>query len=142
MKNMNFFKNIKFGRPSIGQIIFWVVTVALAVGGFFFARNLVTCWRITPLPGSPPSTCGTVTGGLDVPTLNDQGTPVPNMEELPTPIVIPETSDLPPAWDGASRITILIIGLDYRDWLANEGPPRSDTMILLTIDPLTKTAGM
>ena len=26
--------------------------------------------------------------------------------------------------------------------LAGEGAPRSDTMILLTIDPLTKTAGM
>ncbi len=142
MKNMNFFKNIKFGRPSVGHIIFWVITVGLAVGGFFFARNLITCWTITPLPGSPPSDCGTVTGGLTVPTLNDQGTPIPSVEELPTPIVMPETSNLPPAWDGASRITVLIIGLDYRDWLANEGPPRSDTMILLTIDPLTKTAGM
>ena len=49
---------------------------------------------------------------------------------------------MPPAWDGASRINILFIGLDYRDWQANEGPPRSDTMILFTIDPLTKTAGM
>ena len=34
------------------------------------------------------------------------------------------------------------MGLDYRDWEAGEGPPRTDTMILLTIDPLTKTAGM
>jgi len=34
------------------------------------------------------------------------------------------------------------MGLDYRDWQAGEGPPRTDTMILLTIDPLTKTAGM
>jgi LCP family protein required for cell wall assembly len=51
-------------------------------------------------------------------------------------------ANLPPAWDGASRITVLLIGLDYRDYLANEGPPRSDTMIVLTIDPLSKTAGM
>jgi LCP family protein required for cell wall assembly len=55
---------------------------------------------------------------------------------------------MPPPWDGASRVTILIIGLDYRDWLAAQetpeiqGPPRSDTMILLTIDPISKTAGM
>jgi LCP family protein required for cell wall assembly len=34
------------------------------------------------------------------------------------------------------------MGLDYRDWEAADGPPRTDTMILLTIDPLTKTAGM
>jgi len=142
MKNMTFLKNIKFGRPSVGQIIFWVIAVGLAVGGFIFVRGLVTCWTITPLPGMPPSDCGTVTGGLDEPTLNAEGTAVPQVEELPPPITIPDSSNLPPAWDGASRITILVIGLDYRDWVANEGPPRSDTMILLTIDPLTKTAGI
>ena len=141
MNKMNFFKNIKFGRPSVIQIIFIAVGILLALGGYFFVRGLITCWTLTPLPGSVPSNCGTLTGGNDTFTLNDQGTPVASEATLPPPVVIPE-SDLPPAWDGASRITVLIIGLDYRDWLTNEGPPRSDTMILLTIDPLTKTAGM
>lgn len=122
------------------QIVIIAVGILLVVGGFFFVRGLVTCWTITPLPGSAPSNCGTVTGGLTGPDLTNS-TPAPGEATLPPPVVVPE-SDLPPAWDGASRITILIIGLDYRDWLANEGPPRSDTMILLTIDPLTKTAGM
>jgi LCP family protein required for cell wall assembly len=49
---------------------------------------------------------------------------------------------VPPVWDGASRINILFMGLDYRDWVAGLGAPRSDTMILFTIDPLTKSAGM
>ena len=141
MNKTNFLKNIKFERPSVMQIVVIVVGILLAVGGFFFVRGLITCWTLTPLPGSVPSSCGTVTGGGDVFTLNDQGTPIASEATLPPPVDIP-ASDLPPAWDGASRITVLIIGLDYRDWLANEGPPRSDTMILLTIDPLTKTAGM
>jgi LCP family protein required for cell wall assembly len=142
MNRLNFLKNIKFGRPSTTQIIVGVVGILLAVGGYFFARGLVTCWTITPLSGTPPSSCGTVAEGLNGPTLtNTEGTPVPNAEELPPPITIPE-SNLPPAWDGASRINILIIGLDYRDWVAGEGAPRSDTMIVLTIDPLTKTAGI
>jgi LCP family protein required for cell wall assembly len=34
------------------------------------------------------------------------------------------------------------MGLDFRDWQAGEGAPRTDTMILFTIDPLTRTAGM
>ena len=140
MNRMNFLKNIKFGRPSVIQIVIVVAGILLAAGGFFFVRGLVTCWTITPLPGYTPSNCGTVTRG-DGFTLNEQGTAVPNATELPPPITVPD-SDLPPAWDGASRITVLVIGLDYRDWLANEGPPRSDTMMLLTIDPLTKTAGM
>jgi len=50
--------------------------------------------------------------------------------------------ELPPPWDGASRVTILLIGLDYRDWEAGTGSPRSDTMILMTLDPLTMTAGV
>jgi LCP family protein required for cell wall assembly len=37
---------------------------------------------------------------------------------------------------------MLIMGLDYRDWLSGEGPPRTDTMILLTLDPLSRTAGI
>src|SRR5215217_1385695 len=113
MNRMNYFKDIKFGRPSTMQIVFIVVGILLAVGGFFFARNLVTCWTITPLAGSPPSNCGTVTAGLNGPDLtNAEGTPVPDVEELPPPITIPD-SNLPPAWDGASRINILLIGLDY-----------------------------
>ena len=141
MNKMNF-KNIRLGRLSIGQISFWVIAIGLAVGGFLFIRGMVTCWTITPLPGITPSNCGTLSGnGLTGPTLNEQGTPIAPVAELPPAISIPE-SNLPPAWDGASRITVLLIGLDYRDYIANEGPPRSDTMILLTIDPLTKTAGM
>jgi len=142
MNTMNFLKNIKIGRPSVGQIIFWVITLGLGVGSFFFLRNIITCWTITRLPGTPPSTCGTVTAGLDGPTLNPEGTPLPSVAELPPAIEAPVNSDIPPAWDGASRITVLLIGLDYRDYVANEGPPRSDTMILLTIDPVSKTAGM
>jgi LCP family protein required for cell wall assembly len=34
------------------------------------------------------------------------------------------------------------MGLDYRDWEENQGPPRTDTLMLLTIDPVTMTAGM
>ncbi len=144
MKNMNFLKNVKLERSSLRWIILGVVALVLAIGGFYFVRGLVTCWTITPLPGSPPSNCGTVAAGLTGPVLTDeQGTPIATSDSVtPTASVSIPESDLPPAWDGASRINILIIGLDYRDWTAGEGAPRSDTMIVLTIDPLTKTAGM
>jgi LCP family protein required for cell wall assembly len=135
-------KDIKFRRPSAMQIGVIAAGILLAIGGYFFTRGLVTCWTITPLAGDPPASCGTVTEGLSGPNLtNSEGTPVPNLEDLPPPITIPD-SNLPPAWDGASRINILVIGLDYRDWVAGEGAPRSDTMIVLTVDPLTKQAGI
>ncbi len=44
--------------------------------------------------------------------------------------------------DFTSRINVLVMGLDYRDWASGEGPARSDTMMLLTIDPVGKTAAM
>lgn len=70
-------------------------------------------------------------------TTNPGSTPEPTAEITPSsgPTALP--------WDGASRVTILLMGLDYRDWRKKQnGPPRTDTMILLTIDPLTNTAGM
>jgi polyisoprenyl-teichoic acid--peptidoglycan teichoic acid transferase len=60
---------------------------------------------------------------------------------LPTPTIqLPD----PDPWDGKSRVTILILGLDYADWEGTDrlGPPRSDAMMLLTVDPVKRTAGM
>jgi len=44
-------------------------------------------------------------------------------------------------WQGTTRVTILVMGLDYRDWEA-DNKPHSDSMWLITVDPTTKTAGM
>lgn len=143
MNMLNLPKNIKLGRLPIGQIIFWSFVLVVCVAGFLLIRNIIACWTLTALPGTRPSFCGTATAGNEGPVFNEEGTPVATAEVVPPPpsVSIPE-SELPPAWDGASRINILLIGLDYRDWEAGLGAPRSDTMIVLTIDPLTRTAGM
>jgi LCP family protein required for cell wall assembly len=107
------------------------------VGLFIFSRGFVACWRLTALAGIAPVSCGLQTA---VPTTNPGETPVPGVTATPT-VSAPQV-ELPPPWDGASRVTILVIGLDYRDWESGAGAPRSDTMMLLTIDPVTKTAGM
>ncbi len=137
---MNKIKFPKFNGSLIGQIIFWLVTAALSIALFIFAREFTACWNLTGLPGLAPASCGDSNTGA---VFNPEGTAVPDEEAAPAapPVSAPEV-ELPPAWDGASRINILFIGLDYREWQENEGPPRSDTMILFTIDPLTKTAGM
>ena len=49
---------------------------------------------------------------------------------------------IPQPWDGKSRVTVLVMGLDFRDWVASDDTPRSDTMMLITIDPITMQAGM
>jgi LCP family protein required for cell wall assembly len=50
----------------------------------------------------------------------------------------------PKPWNGVDRITILAMGLDSRDWEAqpNKNVARSDTMIVMTMDPIAKTAAM
>lgn len=55
---------------------------------------------------------------------------------------VPDTEPALTPWDGVGRVTILVLGLDYRDWESGSAYSRSDTMILMTLDPLTKTAGI
>jgi polyisoprenyl-teichoic acid--peptidoglycan teichoic acid transferase len=73
---------------------------------------------------------------------SNNGTPQPaGAVQLNNPNSPQSAPQLTP-WDGVGRVTILLLGLDYRDWEANEKYSRSDTMILLTLDPLNKTAGI
>lgn len=143
LKNINNIKNTKLGPLTVGQLIFWGIVLVIAIGGFVSVRAMTTCWTFTQLAGSPPASCGTSSSPTGPTITNSEGTPVAATQVAapPPPVEIPN-SNLPPAWDGASRITILIVGLDYRDWQTGDGPPRSDTMILLTVDPVSKTAGM
>ena len=66
----------------------------------------------------------------------------PTRTPAPTPTLIPLPTPNP--WSGSERVNILLLGVDYGDWNSPDrvGPSRSDTMILFTIDPATKTAGM
>ena len=76
---------------------------------------------------------------------NEEGAPLPPPIDVAngSNAVQPSDPELQP-WDGAGRVTLLLLGLDYRDWSQNEGTSasRSDTMILLTLDPLSHTAGI
>ncbi|MGA9532215.1 MAG: LCP family protein, partial [Anaerolineales bacterium] len=68
------------------------------------------------------------------------GTAGPNDQPAtPTLIALDAT---PSPWSGNSRVTILLMGLDFRDWEAGSGAPRTDTMMVISFDPLTQQAGM
>ena len=47
-----------------------------------------------------------------------------------------------PTWDGGSRINILFVGLRGGEPTEADCPFCTDTLILLTVDPITKTAGI
>ncbi len=112
--------------------VFALAAVILGLFTYHLVRGLVASWTLTDLPGFvvQPVTATSTPGGPDeTQPATSPGNSVPAVAT-------------PPPWDGTSRVTLLVMGLDYRDWSQGEGAPRSDTMILLTIDPLSKTAGI
>ena len=129
MKEKN--PQIRNGNP----IPAWLVKVL--AGGFILAallsvylvytlvRDLSASWSETGLPSFGISQ-------------SEDGVILEPGEELPAEVL----EELPDPWSGNERVTILLMGLDYHDWRAGEGPPRTDSMMLMTIDPITKTAGM
>jgi LCP family protein required for cell wall assembly len=124
-------------RPTTTQLILSGVGLALAIVLFIFLRGFVACWRLTSLPGVAPSTCAGQGAG---PVTNPQGTPLAGTA---APTLSAPQVELPPPWDGASRVNILVMGYDYGDWSSDrQCPCRTDTMIVFTIDPLSHTAGM
>jgi polyisoprenyl-teichoic acid--peptidoglycan teichoic acid transferase len=134
-----FLKKIKFPklkRPSTRQTVFCGVVLVVSVGLFIFVSGFTTCWRLTSLPGIPPATCGSQAGGLGTPTFDPQGTAavLPPTPEPPAPVVEY------PKWDGGSRINIVFFGL--RGGAGEDCPLCTDTIIVMTVDPVTKTAGM
>jgi LCP family protein required for cell wall assembly len=45
-----------------------------------------------------------------------------------------------PRWEGTERVNVLLMGIDQRE--NEQGPWRTDTMLVLTIDPVTLSGGM
>jgi len=53
--------------------------------------------------------------------------------------VVYEVGNLP-RWEGTERVNVLLMGIDQRE--GEDGPWRTDTMLVLTIDPVTMSGGM
>lgn len=130
MKLFEKFKN-NFPKDWITRSILAVVVLVSVVGAFFLSEAVggyVARTTAFSLPGDPlvkePEVEGT-------PGENSESEPVKNPQ-----IDLPD----PDPWDGTSRVNILLLGLDIRDEEDFDEAPRSDTMILLSMDPLNNTA--
>jgi len=131
---------ISFQRFPIRQIVFWSIALVSAVGLFIFVRALTICWRLTSLQGIPPASCaGEAVKPLETPVVLD---PQNRPKSTSTPEFLASEDFQYPAWDSGSRINILFVGLRGGDPIKGDCPFCTDTLILLTVDPTTKTAGM
>ena len=110
--------------------------IGVIIGGFAFitVNKYTKQLTVISLPGAP-----IITEAKNEPSGDTETQPESTPDDNSTAAV----SDIQgEKWDGKNRITCLAMGLDYRDWVANDGAPRSDSMMLLTYDPVTNTAGM
>ncbi len=133
--------NITVSQRSVIRLIaFWAIVLIVAAGLFVSVRDFTICWRLTSLPGVPSKDCsGETTDLLGTPALNSGSkTPVPTVTSEPD---IPQEVEYP-TWDGGSRINILFVGLRGGEPTEQDCPFCTDTLILMTVDPITKTAGM
>lgn len=108
----------------VGALLGLFVTATAISGYLVFAtvRDVVADWKITGAAGP----------GVGA------GTPAPDATPLPG------TSGgglLPQKWAGAQRVTVLVMGIDRRPGEDENGYP-TDSMLLLTVDPVAKTAAM
>jgi len=104
-------------------IVFMALAITTSVVAYGMVRQFTSTMTILDLPG--------------IPLLNN---PQDDEDESFSQLAQPGVA-LPEAWDGKSRVTILLMGLDYSDWRGGE-TPHSDTMILLSVDPVSRTASM
>jgi LCP family protein required for cell wall assembly len=150
LPHFRFPKGMHFPRLSVPRIrprtwswrsmVFWFVGVAAAVGIFIVAQGMTACWRLTELPGIPVASCaGAAVNPLGTPVVSKQSTAV--ADAPPTPqVAAPEVEY--PKWDGGSRVNIAFFGLRGGDPSQEDCPLCTDTIIVFTVDPATKTAGM
>ena len=114
----------------IGLVAAFIVAGAVTVWLTFSAvKDLVSTWNLSGPPGM---------------VLEDPQEAAPLPEDLGAQGEMPLQSTGGPAgvpWDGNSRINVLMLGMDSREEDSDD-IPRTDTMILFSMDPVSRTAGM
>jgi LCP family protein required for cell wall assembly len=107
------------------------VGFGFVVGGNLFATTLD---RVAPRPGAP------------ILSLADPGAlsgAIASALTSPPDLVAQAPLLLIPDWNGTERINVLLLGTDQREAERTAGiPTRTDVMIVISIDPVERTAAM
>jgi polyisoprenyl-teichoic acid--peptidoglycan teichoic acid transferase len=121
----------------VGSVVVPIVWEAQQAAGKVFVTPVARESFVTPVatvpvvPGDTPTTGPTAEPALPTATTRP-GDPTPTAQP-PTPTPLPE-------WSGRDPINILLLGVDRR--VGDEGPPRSDTIIVVHVDPVAKRVDM
>ena len=116
-----------------------VLYVAYVAGGFVIgagvlAQNLQTAVAAASNPRAA--------GGSALQAVAEIITAASN-NSIPADIIVAAPALLLPDWQGTERINVLLLGVDQREEEEKAGiTTRTDSMIVLSIDPASKTAAM
>ncbi len=113
---------------------FWV----FILGGMVFGLVFLSNWRV--LLGRPDVTVS-VPGAGRVAIGNLPVLPLVGAKGDLKSNIASAAINLLPEWKGTDRVNILLLGIDKREDEPIEGT-RTDSMILLSVDPVAKTAAM
>jgi polyisoprenyl-teichoic acid--peptidoglycan teichoic acid transferase len=121
---------------------FAILGIAMAGIAFFWAKNIFASWNLTAID-APTQLPAAATQPVSLAPTSPAGGPT-------TPVQVSTAGPTPQPWDGKTRVTLLFMGLDYRACDAQEnfadcdtgGASRTDSMMLVTVDPVSKTIGM
>src|SRR5919205_1661119 len=135
------------GPPLFTVAAFWLFVAGGLIFGAIFLVNWKTLGnRQQQSPSSPPVAMNVPVIG-SVPITGPPSLPLPR-PQVPVPPVqvappkVPEIAkNLLPEWTGTDRINMVLLGIDKRDDETIEGT-RSDTIILASIDPPTRSVAM
>jgi LCP family protein required for cell wall assembly len=99
--------------------------VLVGFGSFSLVRTVIGSGGTNFNPFNPPQV---------------DNTPLPGVTPTPPPLAGPQSKP----WNGVDRVTILAMGLDARDIgpESTSTAARTDTMVVLSLDPVTKIASM
>jgi polyisoprenyl-teichoic acid--peptidoglycan teichoic acid transferase len=127
----------KVRLPLWALVLLAILLLLFVVGSSIFlfrtVRGLVSSYEATEpdfaiVDETQPETAVTTN---TQPAQNNSGISLPSIE-LPTESLQP--------WSGNERVTILMLGIDQR--CDEEGPTHTDSMMLVTIDPVGLSAGV
>jgi len=127
-------KTARTSRRMVYGAMAAVYAVLLLVGGYF----LYTVIRDVVREQQTVSLAERRLTATPAPTLVLNGAavaPAPTLTPVPAPTVVG-----PPIWDGTGRVNLLVMGIDQRK--GQEGYWRTDTMLIVTVDPEAQTVGM
>jgi len=136
----------------LGTVGLVVATIVCSFGAFSLARGVAGDLAQSGVVVSFEQVAQSIPTPTITPTPEPTGLPTldPALNVTPTITPIPPTPTVTPTldpmavytWDDPRRVNILLVGIDQREGVADEGYYLTDTIIVVSIDPVRKAVSL